>query len=871
MAQAPRRGLAERLRQAEEKYRRGWEANNAWHFAEGARFLRSALRLIDGNDSAEAIALRTRTLITLAYSDNEARGPDSALDVLAQAESLLTGVDDDEIRLDLTARIAGQRGVVLLRANRWDDSVTQLSIGIAIRDRAYAAGEPVHVRLAIDLMNRANVNNAAGHPGPATRDYHRMVEVVASGRYDSRVDQEAISVLDAKAQHGLAAVAWRVGDIPQALAYYEKAQAGYAELMPSGLPKLRMDQAETLLTAGLAEEAARQLDDALPELQRVRNLQNVAEAELLRAAAAFGEGDLRGARTWAESARRRFHRHGNESLAARAALVRLRADVAEAQDGGRISAKLIARARALAETLAGLDLIDQSGTARMLAVLLELGRGRTEAAAEQFALVPALRRVTPVDQRMLRRLCLAELAVARGDRRTAFAQARAGVAELGRIRDRMGGAELVSGTAVHGRALGQLAVRLVVEHSRSPARALFGWLERTRAQLYRYQPLPAPDDPVLAEKVSEYRYLSRQLQQARLSGRPSRDLIARHAALGREVMQGGWRDSPWGQPRPIATVAEVIAALDDRAMISFLVTGGAMMAVVIVGGAVRLVRLGEAGGITEAAQDLHADLDALSPDWLPAPLAQAVTNSAVRRAGILDERLLRPLESLIGGRELVIIPTGALYAVAWGALPRLRGRPVVVAPSATAWLTAQRSDTEAGSTVLVGGPNLSAVIGELTSVRRFHPGAETITMAEASVERVLKALDGAGLAHVAAHGAHEPENALFSRLELLDGALFAHEMIRLRRPPRHVVLAACELALSRIRPGDEALGFAGALLAGGGRTVTAAVSRVGDQAAASAMDDYHRQLADGAPAATALAQATSVDPFRRPFICLGAG
>jgi CHAT domain-containing protein len=85
------------------------------------------------------------------------------------------------------------------------------------------------------------------------------------------------------------------------------------------------------------------------------------------------------------------------------------------------------------------------------------------------------------------------------------------------------------------------------------------------------------------------------------------------------------------------------------------------------------------------------------------------------------------------------------------------------------------------------------------------------------------------------------------------------------------VLAACELALSRIRPGDEALGFAGALLSAGGRTVTAAVSRVGDQAASAAMNDYHRQLAAGAPAATALAQATAVDPFRRPFICLGAG
>ncbi len=856
-------------------YQEGLALNNAYRVAAGARTLRRALRLIESDP--DAVELRTRVLITLAPADVETRGLDAALADLGAAEALLPAVSDDAIRLELAARLAGQRGLVLARVNRWDESIAQLDVAVALRDRAYAAGQPVHFYLATNLLNRATANNLAGRPGPAIRDYRRLLHVVESGQGDARVDQKALAVLNAKAQHGLAAVAWRVGDIPLALAEYAKALASYAKVIPSGLLKLRMDQADALLTAGLAEEAARQLDEALPELRKQRDHRNVAEAELLRSGAALREGDLAGVRTWAESSRRRFHRQGNAPLAARAALMRLRADVDEALERDRISPKLVERALALADTLAGLHMVDQCGTARMLAVRLELRRGRLSSAAEQFALVPKPRRVTPVDQRMLRRLCRAELAVATGDRRLAFAQARAGIAELGRIRDRMGGAELVSGTAVHGRALGELAVRLVVDRAGTPARALFGWLERTRAQVYRYELLPAPADPVLAEKVSEYRYLSRDLQQAHLSGRPSRELVSRHAALGREVMQAGWRDSPWGQPRPIATIQEVIAELGDRAMISFLVTDGVMMAVVVAAGVVRLVSLGEALDVVVAAQDLHADLDALSPDWLPTRLATAVTNSATRRVGILDERLLRPLEHLIGDRELVIIPTGALYAVAWGALPRLRGRPVVVAPSATAWLTAQRADAwdtgdaGYGATVLVGGPNLSVAMSEVDALQKYHPNAEIINTADASVERVLKALDGAALAHVAAHGAHEPENALFSRLELWDGALFAHEIIRLRRPPRHVVLAACELALSRIRPGDEALGFAGALLSAGGRTVTAAVTRVGDEAASAAMNDYHGQLALGAPAATALAEATSVDPFRRPFICLGAG
>jgi CHAT domain-containing protein len=136
---------------------------------------------------------------------------------------------------------------------------------------------------------------------------------------------------------------------------------------------------------------------------------------------------------------------------------------------------------------------------------------------------------------------------------------------------------------------------------------------------------------------------------------------------------------------------------------------------------------------------------------------------------------------------------------------------------------------------------------------------------------VLAGLEGSGMAHLVAHGAHEPANALFSRLELVDGPLFAHETTRLSNPPERVVLAACELAMSHIRPGEEALGFAGTLLAGGSRTVIGAIARVGDRAAADAMSELHQRLAAGTPPALALAEATAIDPLRRPFLCLGAG
>jgi tetratricopeptide (TPR) repeat protein len=857
------------VRKAESLYQSGRLAAGGFRPHEAAGLLRRALRLLADATESEQITLRVSVLISLAYNEAEERSFTDGVAHLTAAERDLPRITDLETRLDQQNSIRAQHGLMLLRVGRFDESITFLDDVVAFGERAHAQGAPNHETLGLDLLNRALAHIAAGHPTAAQRDLARCIEVVESARA-AGVDDGALAVLAAKARNSLGTVAWRVGDIPRALRYFEAASRDFQALDPSILPKIRVAQADALLAAGLAEEAARHLDAALPEIRQYRDFRNLAEAEMLRAAAAVIDGDRALARKLADSARRRFLLRGSPAWAAVASLTKLRAECAAALENGRVPTALPTRALTLADRLVELRLVDEASVARLLAVRLELRRGTVDSAAAQLGLVPRPRLVTPVDHRMLARLCRAELAVAKADRRGAFRQAAAGLAELGRVRDRMGGLELVCGTAVHGRELGELAVRLVLQRRRPSARSLFTWLERTRAQVYRYEPLPPLDDPVLAERVQEYRHLSRRVQQARMNGQPVVELLVRHSALQQEVMRLGWREGPWGRPKPIAALDEVAGQLGARALVSYLVSGQDIAAVVVVDGRVDLVRLGSAAAALDAARELHADLDAFAPDRLPTALAEAVAASARLRAQRLDDQLVRPLCGMIGDRELVVVPTGELYAVAWSVLPSLRGRPVVVAPSATAWLSATRTGyaDQKAPTVLVAGPRLGAV-GEIAGLRTQHPDALLLERADASTQDVLTALDGAGLAHLAAHGAHEPENAMFSRLELADGDLYAHEMVRLRRPPEHVVLAACELALSRIRPGDEALGFAGALLAVGVRSVTAATTRVGDDAAATAMADYHRRLVGTSPE-VALADTIAVDPLRRPFVCLGA-
>ena len=134
----------------------------------------------------------------------------------------------------------------------------------------------------------------------------------------------------------------------------------------------------------------------------------------------------------------------------------------------------------------------------------------------------------------------------------------------------------------------------------------------------------------------------------------------------------------------------------------------------------------------------------------------------------------------------------------------------------------------------------------------------------------LADLDGAPMAHLAAHGHHEPDNGLFSRLDLADGPLMVYDMQQLAHVPRLITLSACDVGRAVVTPGDEHLGFTAALLYAGTACVVASVSRVAHDTAATVMTAVHRSLAAGAPPAQALADASAAEPLAT-FVCFGAG
>jgi CHAT domain-containing protein len=147
----------------------------------------------------------------------------------------------------------------------------------------------------------------------------------------------------------------------------------------------------------------------------------------------------------------------------------------------------------------------------------------------------------------------------------------------------------------------------------------------------------------------------------------------------------------------------------------------------------------------------------------------------------------------------------------------------------------------------------------------------------ATVAATTAALEGASIAHIAAHGRLRVDNPLFSSLDLADGPLTVYDLERLERAPATVLLPACRSAVSSLRSGEELLGLAAAFLALGSRSVVASVIPVPDATTAAFMPRLHGRLAAGEPVDDALAAAieeTASEVERataRSFVCLGSG
>ena len=854
-----------------EAHRRGVQAGASGRPVAGARHLRAGLLLVGWEESRDRPAVEeefrpvaARLLISLAHLEAEQGRTEHGLRLLGVAEEMTAPAD--------LGILLSQRGLLLMRTWRIAEALRFFDAAVPLLDGH--ADVRVLARL---LLNRGFLHLNVGRVQRARADFAWCQRIAAAGQHDS---------LAAKATHNLGCCEVLAGDIPAALKVFAAAEDGFrlsASATPQWVPVLAADKARALLAVGLSSDAIAELDGAIAAFRRLRLDQDLAQAELTLAQAALATGATAAARRWALTARRRFRRQGNTACAHLTELILLRSRFAASV---RRSGRIAAQAEQLAGRLRDCGLRNDAELAELLAARALVAAGRPAEARRRIAATRRRGLGASLEVGLLRQLAKAELAEFEGRPAAMLGELRNGLALLQARRSRLGSVDLQTGAAALGADLAAAGLRQALDRGSGPL--VFAWLERSRAQAFRARPVRPPSDARTAEIVAELRQLGYLIRDAELNGTRDPAAIARRAGLQREVRELSWQAVGHGEAVGRVSLAEIDAALcaSGQRLVSILARGDELHAVVLTGKSVRLMRLGDFGAAAEAALRLGADLDTLAGRRLPARLEAVVKESIRRQTGVLTAEVIAPLRRLLGDGGLVIVPTGPLACVPWNMLAELRERPVTVCPSASAWLTAWRrrpaspglpSGALASGALaagvpplLVAGPDLAHAAAEVAAIAGIYPGSRLLAAESATVSAALAALDGCPLAHLAAHGHDERENFLFSRLDLADGPLMAYDAQQLTAPPGQVILSACDVGRSVVRPGEELLGFTAALLYIGTATVISSVARVGDEAAVGIMTAYHRRLTAGARPAEALAEAAAAEPFS-PFVCFGSG
>ncbi|MET9730951.1 CHAT domain-containing protein [Streptomyces sp. NPDC006458] len=791
-----------------------------------------------------------------------------ALHHLRRARDCAARADSAEREAD----VLGTLGVALVHAGRTRQGLAAFERGVlrgsghtrarVLYRRAYAWWVLGHHRRALEdvrraipvlrqaddviwtaraLTLRATVHLALGAVDRADADF-----TAAEALWDTTGQEH--DKADAVESRGLAA--FRAGDIPAALRLLDEAEGRYAAL---GTPTfmLNIRRCEVLMAAGLAPEALAEADAAIAALDGIGG-QSTRKAELLLAAARAARlaGDPHTAIARAALAVRLFAGQRRMWWETHARLVLIEARVA----AGRHAGRLVADAAAVAERLASFG-APSAPEASLLAGRIALALGWRADAERHLAVAARSRHGGPPLARITGWAAQALRAQAAGSGRGVLEACRRGLAVLDDHRTTLGASELRARATEQGAELAALAQRASLAAGGS--RRLLEWSERWRATALSAPPTRPPADPALQSGLTAFREIAARAEAARMEGRPVPALEREQRRLEREIrsltlhMRG---DAPGDGDRFDA--GRLLAALGGTRLVELAVVDGRVHVLVCGGGRVRRFEAGLLGQAVAEAEHVQAGLRRLAHPGAEArlPLVEAMG----RR---LEELLLGPAAAHLGGGPVVVVPPGRLHRVPWALLPSLRERVLSVSPSASSWLRAhETAPPPGGRHVLVRGPGLATGGAEVPELAGRYGAPTVLEHDEARAPKVLGALDGAALAHIAAHGAFRADSPLFSSLRMADGPIVVHDFERLDRSPYRIILSCCDTARFASVGADELLGLVTALLPLGTAGVVACSAPVNDEAVVPLMLALHKGLAAGLSLAEALRDARAAVP-----------
>jgi hypothetical protein len=724
------------------------------------------------------------------------------------------------------------------------------------------------------LRNRGGFLSERGQTVAAERDLMRARELFA----DLGATAAAFATETELARNALIQ-----GDLPGCLKRLDAIDA--RDVSPRIAAELSLLRAQATASARLRSESLQSLGEAQAMWKLSGRDDHGGRLETIRLM--LLAGDATGARTLALQTQRSFASQGRHLYGARAVVLALAAAIA----AGAVRPSGLRSGRRAAAILAGAGWHGEARRAQLMVARAAIELGSPEVARRELAGCSVLLRRGPLADRIEAWHVEALLRFRRGDRAGAQRALRTGLGLLDGYRETLGASDLRATASEIGAELAELGLRTAL--AGADMDAMLAWADRLRGSALRLPPVTPPDSSELRDRAAELRRVSAEIWRAERSRRTTRTLLARQVALEGSIRQLS-RHAAGGPAAGSAPPGrgELSRALGGAALIELVELDGTLTALTLTDARVTREDLGSVQPVTEELEWLRFALVRLARRGHGAAQRATMRQGAEASAERLGELLVEPLAERVARRPLVIVPTGALHGMPWAMLPQLRGRPIVVAPSAATWSALQAPRWSAlkaprgsvlktprapreSEVVLVAGPRLRHAKAELAAVAGLYSNTVTLAGKDATVAAVMEALAGATVAHLACHGHFRTDSPLFSSLELADGPLNAYELQRLRRPPELIVLSACDLATSDTRPGDELLGFAAALVGMGTRTIIASVVPVPDSGAKRLMTSLHNHLTAGDSPSVALAKAQEGLSPRgyglSGFVCLGTG
>jgi CHAT domain-containing protein/tetratricopeptide (TPR) repeat protein len=264
----------------------------------------------------------------------------------------------------------------------------------------------------------------------------------------------------------------------------------------------------------------------------------------------------------------------------------------------------------------------------------------------------------------------------------------------------------------------------------------------------------------------------------------------------------------------------------------------------------------------------------------------------------LYTELVAPIEGMIEGYRLNVIPHGPLHYVPFHALNTgssylIDQLEISYAPSAAVlklcrargrrtrrrWQSRGLGKSSAGRLAAIGvsDDETPRIREEIAAIAGIFPDTVAILDDAATRENVLSIAPSARFLHFATHGHFQRDNPMFSYLRLADCRLDFYSLFDLRLNAEMVTLSACQTGTNAVMPGDELHGLMRGFLCAGAPSMVISLWNASDQATADLMTRLYQNIRQGQSKRAALRnaqlgiRASYEHPYYwAPFVLMGS-